>query len=358
MRVIVSGGGTGGHLYPALAIGEQFQKLGAELHYVGAARGLEEDIVQTLAYPYHLLPVEGLRNKTILTLPKGLCHLMKAYRMADRIVKEFQPDLIIGTGGYASYPVLKAGIQHQVKTIIHEANAEMGKANLQLAADVDCLCLTYRETAHQIPNAQRILVTGMVMRESIKTATREEGGHYLDVDDSTLVVTVTGGSQGSRHINEAMIAFYEGFSTEKDILFYHITGKNNADQNALVSRFPCVRSTPYENRMELVLARSDLCVGRAGASFLAEISYLGIPAILIPYPFSHGHQEKNANYFQEKGAAKMVLDDDLPDGLHRDLNLLIKDGELRKTMSRKMRGESKADALDKIVEAGVSLINS
>lgn len=356
MRLIITGGGTGGHLYPALAIGRAFQKRGAEVHYIGSRCGIEKDIMKNSDFPTDLLPVEAMRNKNLLTLPRGVYHLMRSRSQAKRIVKQFAPDLIIGTGGYASFPVLDAGVSLGVKTMIHEANAEMGKANERLAAKVDCLCLTYQSTARQVKNTKNVKITGMPVRESIKTSTREQGADYLGINDDTLLVTITGGSQGSHHINEAMAAYYEHYHGTDNILFYHIVGRQNTSDGTAVEHIPHVRVNTYEERMDLVLARTDICVGRAGASFLAEVAVKGLPTILVPYPFSNGHQEKNAAYFDGIGAANMVLDRDLPDGLIQALDRLIENETYRKNMGKKMLGEAKADALDKIVEAGIALL--
>lgn len=356
MRLIITGGGTGGHLYPALAIGHAFQERGAEVRYIGSQGGIEKDIMKNGEFPTDLLPVEAMRNRSLMTLPKGVYRLLRSRSQAKRIVKEFAPDLIIGTGGYASFPVLDAGVSLGVKTMIHEANAEMGKANERLATKVDCLCVTYQSTARQIKNAKNVKITGMPVRDSVKISTREEGGKYLGIDDNTLLVTITGGSQGSHHINEAMAEYYKQYHSKKNILFYHIVGKQNNADGTAVEHAPHVRVKSYEERMDLVLARTDICVGRAGASFLAEVAVKGIPAVLVPYPFSNGHQEKNAAYFDGIGAAKMVLDRDLPGGLVEALNRLIDDEVYRKEVGQKMLGEAKADALDKIVEAGMALV--
>lgn len=355
MKVIITGGGTGGHLYPALAIGHSFADLGAEVHYIGSVNGIEKYVMNDDIFPTELLPVEALRGKKPLAMLKSLFQLELSYRKAKKAVKAFSPDLIIGTGGYASFPVLKAGQKLGVKTLIHEANAEMGKANAGLAKNADCLCLTYETTA-AVKDCKNILVTGMPIRESVKGATAEAGGKYLGIDEDTLLVTVTGGSQGSHHINEAMAAYYEKWNSEKKVLFYHIVGKQNTEDAKALKKYPFVRVKDYETNMDLVLARTDICVGRAGASFLAEIAMRGIASILVPYPFSHGHQEKNAAYFHEMGAAYMVLDGDLPKPLFRALDELIDDEEKRNRLAAAMRKEAKANALEEIVKAGQRLM--
>jgi UDP-N-acetylglucosamine--N-acetylmuramyl-(pentapeptide) pyrophosphoryl-undecaprenol N-acetylglucosamine transferase len=355
MKVIISGGGTGGHLYPALAIGRVFREKGAEILYIGSHYGIEKNIMPNEEFRYKLLPVKALRNKNIFVLTKNAYLVLKSFQMAKKIVADFKPDLIIGTGGYASFPVLRAGAKLGVKTMLHEANAEMGRANQELASLADCLCLTYPDTAKYVKNAKKILLTGMPVRDSIKTATREDGANYVGINDDTLLVTVTGGSQGAHHINLAMADFYKNYQEKKKVLFYHIVGKMNKDDVSLI-QYPFVRVKEYEQQMDLVLARTDICIGRAGASFLAEIAVKGVPTILVPYPFSNGHQEKNAAYYDLKGAAKMVLDGDMKDKLSPALNQLIEDEAYRHEMKEHMHREAKGDALQRIVEAGLSLI--
>lgn len=355
MKVMISGGGTGGHLYPALAIGREFAKQGADILYVGSEHGIEKTIMPQQEFEYRLLPVKALRNKNLLQLPQSLYLVWKSFRMAKKIVAAYQPDLIVGTGGYASFPVMRAGAALGVKTLLHEANAEMGKANLELAALTDCLCLTYADTAKQIKNSKNIIVTGMPVRASIMSATREEGAKYVGIDDDTLLVTVTGGSQGAHHINMAMAEFYKNYAGNRKVLFYHIVGKLNKDDLPLMD-FPFVKAKEYEEQMDLVLARTDVCIGRAGASFLAEIAVRGIPSILVPYPFSNGHQEKNAAYYDRCGAAKMVLDGDMPRELPAALERMMGDAAYREKIGARMKEEAKADALERIVASGLELI--
>ena len=356
MRIIITGGGTGGHLYPALAIGHEFAKLGAEVRYIGSVNGIEKDIMKHEVFKADFLPVEGIRNKNLFTMPKALFNLVKSGRMAKKLVADFKPDLIIGTGGYASFPVLKAGINLGCKTLIHEANAEIGKANATLIPQVDCLCLTYKTTVSQIKNCKNIRITGMPIRDAILTSDYEAGGKYIGVDDDTLVVTVTGGSQGSHHINEAMAAYYRQMSRGRKVLFYHIVGKLNRDDASAIAGFPHVIVKEYEDNKDMVLSRTDIVVSRAGSSFLAEIAAKGITGVLVPYPFSHGHQEKNAAYYQSVGAASMVLDKDLPTSLFTALDDLIDNESKRRAMSEAMAAEGRPEALSNIVKAGLELL--
>lgn len=356
MRIIISGGGTGGHLYPALAIGRAFRDKGAELLYVGSSHGIEKEIMPGETFAYQLLPVMGISKKNGLKLAKSLWFVQKSYGMAKKIVREFKPDLAIGTGGYAAYPILKAAAAYGAKTMVHEANAELGLANRRLAPVVDCLCLNYSNTAQSIHNAKRIELVGMPIRGSIKSASRKEGGVYTGAGTDRLLVVVTGGSQGSQHINEAMAGIYRDFGQRQDICFYHITGRPHLEACAGYGHYGNVKLIDYEERMDLVLARTDICIGRAGASFLAEISCRGLPAILVPYPYSGGHQEKNAAYFEGKGAALMVLDRDLPQGLERKFARLAGDEVLRAQMAAAIKKEARTDALERIVKIGLGLL--
>lgn len=355
MKVIISGGGTGGHLYPALAIGRAFREKGAEILYIGSTYGIEQNIMPNEEFRYELLPVKALRNKNIFVLSKNVFLVWRSFEMAKRIVSGFRPDLIVGTGGYASFPVLRAGERLGVKTLLHEANAAMGKANQELAALADCLCLTYADTAKYVKSAKKMILTGMPVRDSIKTSTRTQGSAYVGIDDDTLLVTVTGGSQGAHHINMAMAEYYKKYQDKKNVLFYHIVGKMNQNDASQLN-YPFVRVKEFEQKMDLVLARTDICIGRAGASFLAEIAVKGIPSILVPYPFSNGHQEQNAAYYDTKGAAKMVLDGEMGDKLGDALSRLLADKAYRDAMAEKMLLEAKGDALDRIVDAGMTLI--
>ncbi|MBR5329585.1 MAG: undecaprenyldiphospho-muramoylpentapeptide beta-N-acetylglucosaminyltransferase [Firmicutes bacterium] len=356
MKVIISGGGTGGHLYPALAIGRAYAKEGAEILYIGSEFGIEKTIMPHQEFRYELLPVKGFGSKNPLTLLKNANLVRKSTARAKKLVAEFKPDLIVGTGGYASFPVLRAGEALGVKTMLHEANAVLGKANKQLAAMCDCLCVTYAETGSQV-KAKKVAHTGMPVREAIVTATREEGAAYLGVDDDTMVVVITGGSQGAHHINVAMADFYKQYQPEegKKVLFYHIVGKLNKGDADMMD-YPFVQVKEYEDQMDKVLARADVCIGRAGASFLAEIAVRGVPTILVPYPFSGGHQEKNAAYYDRCGAAKMVPDGDMAEQLTPALMKMIGDADYRAALSARMAEEGRPGALGEIVRLGMELV--
>lgn len=356
MKVIISGGGTGGHLYPALAIGRAYAKKGAEILYIGSEFGIEKSIMPSQEFRFELLPVKGFGSKNPVTLLKNANLLRRSTAMAKKLVADFQPDLIVGTGGYASFPVLRAGEAMGVKTLLHEANAVMGKANKRLATMCDCLCVTYEETGAELKTKKTVL-TGMPVRESVVMSTREEGADYLGISDDTLLVTITGGSQGAHHINVAMAELYRSFDPsqyDKKVLFYHIVGKRNvADGEAI--QYPFVRVKEYEEQMDKVLARTDVCIGRAGASFLAEIAVDGVASILVPYPFSGGHQEKNAAYYDRCGAAKMVLDRNMNTELAPVLHRLLSEEDTRKALSERMKEEGRPDALAQIVAEGERL---
>lgn len=358
MKVIISGGGTGGHLYPALAIGREFAKKGAEILYIGSEYGIEKNIMPGGEFPYRLLPVTSVRGKKPHELIRAL-HLVNAgTRIARDIINDYKPDLIVGTGGYASFPVMKAGEALGIPVMLHEANAEFGKANLNLAQKADCVCLTYEETGEPLRNKDSVLVTGMPVRASVMDVSRETGASYTGISDETLLVTVTGGSQGAHHINVAMAEYYKANAEElskKNILFYHIIGRRNAADRELMD-YSFVRVIDYENQMDCVLARTDICIGRAGASFLAEIAVRGIASVLVPYPYSGGHQEKNAAYYDKCGAAKMVLDGSMASELGPALDRLIEDAAYREQLAQRMKQEAKPHALDEIVAAGLSLI--
>ncbi len=356
MKVIISGGGTGGHLYPALAIGRAFRELGAEILYIGSEFGIEKKVMGNDEFDCRLLPIRGLRGGKISSLPKSAWMVLKSERMAKKIVVDFDPDLIVGTGGYASFPVLRAGQSLHIPTLLHEANAEMGKANLALAKKADTVCLTYQDTVSQLGKKENVLLTGMPVRRSVAAALRTDGARYVGIDDDVTLVVITGGSQGAHHINMAMKSYYETHSVRENVLFYHIAGRLNRGDIPQLD-YPNVRVIEYEDQMDLVLARADILVGRAGASSLAEISLRGIASILVPYPFSHGHQEKNAAYYDRHGAAKMVLDEEMAEKLAPALDRLIEDKSYRRQLSANILKEARADALDTIVAAGLELIN-
>ncbi|WP_251424990.1 undecaprenyldiphospho-muramoylpentapeptide beta-N-acetylglucosaminyltransferase [Veillonella agrestimuris] len=317
-RIIISGGGTGGHIYPAITIYKEIMKMepDAQVLYVGTEHGLEADLVPKEGIDFVTLPVQGLQRKlslgTLVTLGKTAWSLVKA----NSIISDFKPDVVIGTGGYVCGPILLAAALRKIPTIIQEQNVIAGITNKILSRFVDVVAVGYEEASKSFDKAKRIVYTGNPVRPEVLVDSRGDGRSYFNLDDTIFTVLIAGGSRGARTINRAMVDVHKHFKDRNDIKLIHITG-NGEYQSVLdqlgIDNGEALGSSslilPYLHDMPKALSAADLAVFRAGAIGLAELAVRGIPSVLIPYPYAaEDHQTYNAHIFVQQGAAHMIVD--------------------------------------------------
>ncbi len=363
MKIILTGGGTGGHIYPALAIASELKNRlpDIDLLYVGTARGLENKIVPRSGIPFKTVDITGIDRSSMLKSGKTLLKFPGSFLQAREIIKEFGPDIIVGTGGYVSFPVVFSGTFMDVKTVIHEQNAIPGLANRNLAKRVDSVLLTFPE-AGQYLSPKRVKVTGLPVRQQI-LAMHEKIKQSRPVRDKFTLLAF-GGSLGSQSINQAMIPVIDRYRNI-EMNFIWITGESGYEEMTRelhkkldVKAMKCgLDMVPYKYDMEEALAVADLAVCRAGASTVCELELLGLPAIFVPYPYAaENHQEKNARALVAKGAAEMVIDEFLDgDSLYKNVDRLRKDPSLLKEMGQNMLKEARPNALNEIVDEILSI---
>lgn len=368
MRVIVSGGGTGGHIYPALAIISEIKNRvpDAEILYVGTEKGLESKIVPASGLAFKTIDVSGIDRSSLLKAGKSVVKFPTSFFQARSILKEFQPDIIVGTGGYVSFPIVLAGTYFGVKTIIHEQNAIPGLANRQLSKRVNRVLLTFEE-ANRYLSAENTKVCGLPVRKEIMSVNRDQAFAKLGFDKSIFTLLAFGGSLGAMTINKAMLDFIDRSRKERMQIIW-ITGQASFEEmQEQIDRRPDFKTMqiklmlmPYMYNMEEALAVADLAVCRAGASTVTELEQLGLPAILVPYPYAaENHQEKNARALVDKKAALMVIDEFLDgDTLYQKVQELIKNPEQLKEMGQNMLKQAKPNALKEIVDEIMTLLNT
>lgn len=319
MKFVITGGGTGGHIYPALSIAEglkeEFQS--AEILYIGTENGLEKDVVPRAGYPIKFVYAEGLTRKASLQNVATLFKTMQGIGQSMKIIREFNPDMVIGTGGYVAGPVMLAAVLLRKPTLVHEQNAFPGVTNRLLSRFVDQIALSFEE-ARKYFKAKHMTHTGNPVRKAILTHSREEGYHNLQLDSRKKTIFCVGGSGGARSLNKAMLEFYRYILKHQDLQLVHVTGKRDYDGQLAAIREekielgPRIKVEKYLYHIEDAYAVADLVIGRSGAITLAELTARGIPAILIPFPFStENHQEHNARALEKAGAAKVILDREL-----------------------------------------------
>ncbi|HHW62077.1 MAG TPA: undecaprenyldiphospho-muramoylpentapeptide beta-N-acetylglucosaminyltransferase [Syntrophomonadaceae bacterium] len=358
MKMIVSGGGTGGHIYPALAIIREVQQRisSVSVLFVGTKTGLESTLIPGQGIPFRTIDIEGIDRSSPVKAVRSILKIPASTLQARRIIREFQPDVIVGTGGYVSYPIVAAGASMGIKTCIHEQNAFPGLANRRLAKKVDLVMVAFPEAIPHL-SAKRVELTGLPVRKEI-LALAEQMPLRKENDHFTLLAF--GGSLGAESINRAMLELVYRYRNYSDIRIIWITGKGHYEsmQRELLKKLQgqsllCeLQMIPYHEHIEKVMGITDLVICRAGASTVSELAVLGLPAILIPYPYAaENHQEKNARALVEKNAAAMLIDKELDgDTLYKKVESMRLDPDKLHKMSSNMLAQAKPDALANIAD--------
>lgn len=353
MRLIMAGGGTGGHLFPGLAVAREFERRDAqaEILFVGSRFGIESRVIPNTAFALETLPIRGLKGRGVRGLVQVLYGLPMSVWYSLAIIRRFRPQCIIGLGGYASGPLLVAGVLRRIRCAVMEQNLRPGITNRVLGWVVDRVFTSYSESAAYFRRS-KVRLTGTPIRWS--HLPQRERGHKF-----TLLIF--GGSAGAHHINVTVLealAFLGELARELRII--HQTGETDAEAVRQAYRsLPCeAQVTPFIHEMDRAYSAADLIVCRAGASTLAEIAVFGKPAILVPYPFAaHDHQRLNAQALKDAGAAEMILDRDLSgERLGELLGELYRDRKRLEHMGRAVQQRGMPDAAHRIVDECYALV--
>ncbi|GAB4387574.1 MAG: undecaprenyldiphospho-muramoylpentapeptide beta-N-acetylglucosaminyltransferase [Thermodesulfovibrionales bacterium] len=363
MRVVIAGGGTGGHLFPGIAVAEEIKARDkeAEILFIGTERGIEARVIPGEGYPIRFLRAEGVLGRSLPRKAVSLWRLAGSVFGAKAIFRETAPDLVIGTGGYVSAgPVIAARLM-SVPTVLMEQNLVPGLANRYLARLADAVAVTYHESMSFFPRPKAYL-TGNPVRPRILKGRREDGLRLFSLDPGRVTVFVSGGSSGARSLNNAMVAALNHLLGLRDsIQFLHQTGERDYESVRKAYRKMEFRAmvAPFIYEMPEAYAVADIVVSRAGATTLAEITSLGKPAVLVPYPHAAGHQEFNARKLLEAGAAAMILDHELGgEALASHVRELAGSEEKRAAMRRQSRSLGKPDAARRVVDLAMSCANA
>ena len=366
MKVLLSGGGTGGHVYPAIAIANKIKEENpdCEILFVGTEKGIESEIVPKYGYELKTVTVQGFRRKIDFENVKRVFKLCKGLEQSRRIVKKFKPDIVIGTGGYVSGPVLFNSALNKTITIVHEQNSFPGVTNKILSKMVTRVLTSFEDSHERFPEESRdkLVLTGNPVRKEILQARKSISRKKLGISEDKKMILCYGGSGGSKEINEAMLLVIKNMVKE-DIAFIFATGKVYYDEfiESLgeVSLKPYQRVIPYLDNMADGLAASDIVIGSAGAISLAEITALGKPSIIIPKAYTaENHQEYNAKSIESQGAGIAILEKDLtPERLNEVVFKLLGDRELLIDMSSSSKSIGKPQAIDLIYNEIIKLYN-
>lgn len=357
LNFLVSGGGTGGHIFPALSIANEIKRRYPEAHilFVGAEGRMEMERVPAAGYEIKGLPVSGFDRKRIWRNFKVLYRLRKSMSIAKGIMRDFKPDIAIGVGGYASGPMLKIAQKKGVPTLLQEQNSFAGVTNKLLAKKAQCICVAYEGMERFFP-AEKIVLTGNPVRRNLLecNSSPQEARTALQLDPDKKTILVVGGSLGARTINNSIIAGLNTIANSRDVQVLWQSGKIYNERCAAAlseSEAKNVKQMPFISSMDLAYRAADLVISRAGASSISELQLLGKPSILVPSPnVAEDHQTKNALALVNKNAARMITDAEAVDKLVDEMLSVVADQNLLDTLAANVKKMALNNAAERIVD--------
>lgn len=320
MRIVLTGGGSGGHVYPALAIGRQLleEERGSEILYIGSMTGAEAAIVPSAPMRFETVDDVRLGRKHSFNYAGYVIRFIRGVQRSKSLLRAFKPDVVVGTGGSVSGPVVYAAAKLGIPTLLHEQNAAPGRANAVLSRYADTVAVSFKDSASSFKRARRVLATGNPCAANVLGASRAKGYASLGIPDGSVIALMYGGSRGSIAMNDAMVDMAPLIKRMPNVHFVFVTGASHYDgtmarmKKVLPALSNYIHVLPYLHNMSDVLAATTVAVCRPGASALAELTALGIPAILIPSPNAANHrQQLNALSLVEAGAAEMIAEREL-----------------------------------------------
>ena len=370
MRFVLTCGGTAGHVNPALAVAGRLRELmpDSQFLFLGAEGKMEMDLVPRAGYEIRPLKITNIaRGHSLSALIHNLDtakNVLSSEREARAILKDFRADAVIGTGGYVCYPVLAAAAKLHIPTLVHESNALPGLTTRLLADKVDAILVGFEESRKHYKDPEKVTVTGTPVRGEFARYTRESARAELGLDPEEPLVVSVWGSLGSGHMNEIMTRMLPMLKGQKRFRMIHSVGSRDhkdflrkLEEEKLDPAACNVEAREYIFDMPRVMAAADLILCRAGASTLAELTYMGKPVLIVPSPnVTDNHQEKNARVLERAGGAKVFLEGEFDAGsLLNEIDRLLQDPAELESMSKAMAALSVPDATDKIAEKVLSL---
>jgi UDP-N-acetylglucosamine--N-acetylmuramyl-(pentapeptide) pyrophosphoryl-undecaprenol N-acetylglucosamine transferase len=362
MKVVITGGGTAGHINPALAVALELRSLGHEVAYAGTPQGLEARLVPQEGFSYTAFAASGFNRRKPLSLVVSSLRIAASSLRARRWLAALRPDAVVGFGGYVSIPVGLAASWLKIPLAIHEQNSTSGMANRFLAKRARLVALTYESAARDFKTAGEMLLTGNPVRSSLLEVTRPQARSFFDLPLDATVLMAFGGSLGAQHINEALISHAEQLLSQTGLHVLHITGTRAYDEiKKRIEQIPQAQGhwhlIGYCDRMGEAYAAADAVLSRAGATTLAELAALGIPALLVPYPHAAAdEQTTNARALVDVGAADLIADCELDDPVFIErLTRLITDGDYREKMRQAMLSLGGSQARQKLAHVIVAM---
>ncbi len=362
MRILMTGGGTGGHIYPAIAIADTVKANipSAVIEFVGIARGLEKKIVPAAGYKLHFIKITGFDRKNLLKNIPTAIYMVTSRIQARKLLRSFKPDIVIGTGGYVSWPLLREAAAMGIPTAAHESNAMMGKAILNLEKHLDLVMLNFEGAAKYLKYPEKAVVVGNPLRQSFGAISKEEARKKLGLPKSAEKIIVScGGSGGAPALNSAVLDLMSEYSSKHpEIMHFHASGaryfesfKAEFERRGL-DKYQNIVISDYINDMPLKMASADLMISRAGAMTVSEISRSGKCCIFIPSPnVAEDHQYKNAKLLSDSGAGFVLRESELSTGvLAKTVKDVLENNAERSEIERRVTKFALDDANKRIFE--------
>ena len=375
MKIVFTCGGTAGHVNPALALAGLIKerKPDSEILFVGARRGIEKQLIESAGWPFRTVEISSFHRSLA---PKEIKHnlislrnLLRSPGEAKALLKEFPADLVVGTGGYASYPMIRAASSLGIPAAVHESNAIPGLTTRLLENHADLIMVGFEECRKNYRHPDKVLVTGTPVRGDFFRLTRKQAKQKLGMDDGRPLIVSFFGSLGAAEMNREMARFL-ALEARNGLPFHHVHGAGAIgcqrmggylrDEKADLSRTPELEVREYIQNMSELMRAADLVICRAGASTISELTALGVPAIIVPSPnVTHNHQESNARVLADAGGAVMILEKDSSgQRLYDTACDILHDEARRKAMSAAMSSLGTIDAAEKILDAVMALVRS
>ena len=372
MRVIIAAAGTGGHINPGLAIANKIKKEepNSEIIFIGTSRGLENDLVPRAGYKLKTIEAHGLSKSISISNIKNMVKTAKGFKQAEKIIKEFKPDVVIGMGGYICGAVITAAHKLKIPTILHESNAYPGLAIKLLSKKVDTILVGFEDAKKRLPKAKKIVVTGTPIKATSVQLTNDQKQKIkeeLKFKNDLPIVLIFGGSQGAKVINRTLTdVIIHKNNKNYQIIWAAGPGQYDGikqeleDNNIDINNIKNVRIVPYIYNMDEIMQTADLIIARSGAMTLAEIAIAGKPAIFIPLPSkSANRQEDNARVFERAGAAKVILNSELDENkLSNTIDDIIRNSANLIDMGNKSKKMAIYNVENKIYEEVKKTINN
>jgi UDP-N-acetylglucosamine--N-acetylmuramyl-(pentapeptide) pyrophosphoryl-undecaprenol N-acetylglucosamine transferase len=360
-NIIISGGGTGGHIFPAISIANAIKEIEPETNilFVGALGKIEMEKVPAAGYEIIGLPVAGLQRKLTLKNVSFIFKLISSLRKSRKIIKDFNPDVAVGVGGYASGPVLRMANKKGIPTLIQEQNSYAGITNKLLAKKAKKICVAYEGMEKYFPK-NKIILTGNPVRQDLleKIGNREEAISHFDLDKNKKTILVVGGSLGARTINQSIIGDIAKIGNSEFQILWQ-TGKyyyEDAKKSTNETKFENVKVLDFITRMDMAYAAADVIISRAGAGTISELCLVGKPVILVPSPnVAEDHQTKNAKALVNKNAALIIKDIEAREKLIDLVLELIDNKEKLENLSENIKGMALRDSAKIIAEEVLKL---